>query len=105
MFSYLTVIGQGRNKFQTKVDIEVSQASGKAIDQIEANGGKIKLVYYNRVGLRYLLKPEKFKQPVYFSEPPVRLNNKLWRPMEQPDQVQESVKEEVREEEFQEENQ
>ena len=47
--------------FTHKIYIVVSRASRNAIDLIEKRGGSIVTVYYNRLGLRVLLKPEKFK--------------------------------------------
>jgi len=38
----------------------VRTASQSAIERIEALGGTIRAVYYNRLGLRVLLKPHKF---------------------------------------------
>ena len=43
--------------------LEVSDASASAKKVVEAAGGEVKLVWYNRLGLRYLLKPEKFDLP------------------------------------------
>jgi len=57
------------------------------MEVIKYHGGNIKLVYYNRVGLRYLFKPHKFQNPIYFSEPPKKINDKLRNPMEQPEQI------------------
>ena len=45
------------------LNIEVSDASASAKRAIEAAGGSVKLVWYNRLGLRHLLKPHKFEQP------------------------------------------
>jgi large subunit ribosomal protein L15 len=44
----------------TPINIEVSQASAGAIEAVEKAGGSIKSVFYNRLGLRVLLKPHKF---------------------------------------------
>lgn len=44
------------------VKLEVSQVSDKARKQIEALGGSVKTIYYNRVYLRYLLKVQRNKQ-------------------------------------------
>ena len=54
-------ISQGSSWFQAKVDIEVSKASKTAIAAIEKQGGKVTCAHYNRLGLRVLLKPEKFE--------------------------------------------
>ncbi|XP_073257454.1 large ribosomal subunit protein uL15-like [Porites lutea] len=55
------LLGTGKTWFQANVDIEVSQASKTAIEAIEKQGGKITCAHYNRLGLRVLLKPEKFE--------------------------------------------
>ena len=52
---------QGAETFTSKVDIEVSQASQKAIEVVERQGGRIVTAYYNRLGLKVLLKPERFE--------------------------------------------
>lgn len=53
---------QGSDWFSAKVDIEVSRASAKAIEAVEKQGGKIITSYYNKLGLRVLLKPWKFDE-------------------------------------------
>jgi len=57
----VTLLGGGTTWFQAKLDIEVSRASKTAIKAIERQGGKITCGYYNKLGLRLLLKPEKFE--------------------------------------------
>ena len=54
------LLGNGADSFKLPVDIEVTQASKSAIAAVEQQGGSIKTVYHNRLGLRALLKPEKF---------------------------------------------
>ena len=59
------LVWQGKTWFQANIDIEVSRASKTAIAAIERQGGKIACAHYNRLGLRVLLKPEKFEgQPI-----------------------------------------
>ena len=48
--------------FTAKVDVEVSRVSASAREAIEANGGSVVRVHYNRLGLRALLKPHKFAE-------------------------------------------
>ncbi|KAK1943527.1 50S ribosomal protein L15 [Phytophthora citrophthora] len=55
------LLGNGSQHLSSKLDIEVSQASESAIKAVEAAGGSITSVYYNRLGLRALLKPHKFE--------------------------------------------
>lgn len=52
---------QGSEWFEGKVNIEVSQASRKAIEAVERAGGRIITAHYNALGLRLLLKPWKFE--------------------------------------------
>jgi large subunit ribosomal protein L15 len=52
---------QGSSWFKANVDLEVSKASKTAIEAIESQGGKITCAHYNTLGLRVLLKPEKFE--------------------------------------------
>lgn len=61
VFPLLLSYWQGSELFQSKVKIEVSQASKTAIETIERQGGSIVSAHYNRLGLRVLLKPEKFE--------------------------------------------
>ncbi|KAG1690544.1 hypothetical protein DVH05_028046 [Phytophthora capsici] len=57
----IKLLGNGSQHLSSKLDIEVSQASESAIKAVEAAGGSITSVYYNRLGLRALLKPHKFE--------------------------------------------
>eukprot|EP00518_Triparma_eleuthera_P003305 CAMPEP_0182464682 /NCGR_PEP_ID=MMETSP1319-20130603/8778_1 /TAXON_ID=172717 /ORGANISM="Bolidomonas pacifica, Strain RCC208" /LENGTH=307 /DNA_ID=CAMNT_0024664341 /DNA_START=141 /DNA_END=1064 /DNA_ORIENTATION=- len=42
------------------LDLEVTRASRQAIEAVEAAGGRVTAAHYNRLGLRALLKPDKF---------------------------------------------
>lgn len=42
--------------------IEVSQASQKAIEAVERQGGTIVTAHYNELGLRVLLRPWKYQE-------------------------------------------
>eukprot|EP01137_Pigoraptor_chileana_P020385 Opistho-2@82676 len=80
------LLGDGSLFFKTPLNIVVSRASQSAIDAIERAGGRITCQYYGRVGLRALLKPEKFailpklpvpakhKLRVFYSDPKNRGN-------------------------------
>ena len=48
--------------FSSKINIEVSRASKKAIETVERQGGQITCAYYTKLGLRVLLKPWKFDE-------------------------------------------
>jgi len=80
------LLGDGADTFKSKIDIEVSKVSTKALQAIQRNGGTIKLVYYDREGLRSILKPHKFTEMPYLKPPPAKSNRKLRKPQEQPDQ-------------------
>jgi len=54
------LLGVGAEKFDIPITIEVSRASKSAIEAVEKAGGTIVCSYYNRVGLRALLRPDKF---------------------------------------------
>ena len=57
--------------------LEVSDASESAKKAVEAAGGEVQLVWYNRLGLRHLLKPEKFEvAPKRAAIPPPRYRRK-----------------------------
>jgi large subunit ribosomal protein L15 len=52
------------------IDIEVSRASKRAIDKVEAAGGSVTVSWYTKLGLRTLLKPFKFDILPRRSRPP-----------------------------------
>eukprot|EP00884_Botryococcus_braunii_P005661 jgi/Botrbrau1/15096/Bobra.0255s0009.1 len=54
------LLAGGARFFKHKVDLQVSQASQKAKEAVEAAGGRVTKVYYNPLGLRALLKPDWF---------------------------------------------
>jgi large subunit ribosomal protein L15 len=54
------LIRQGKEMLSQPITIFVSRASREAIQSIENKGGKVTTVYYNKLGLQYLLHPEKF---------------------------------------------
>lgn len=47
-----------KTPFDVKISIEVQEASARAIEAIEKAGGEISTVYYSRLSMRALLKPE-----------------------------------------------
>lgn len=57
----------------SKVDIEASRASSKAIEAIEKVGGSIKTIHLNRLALRAHLHPEKFEILPKIARPPPKL--------------------------------
>lgn len=69
----IKLLGKGKERLRTPVKIEISRASEGAIKAIEAVGGEITTVHYNRLALRALLKPEKFDIIPKRARPPPKL--------------------------------
>lgn len=59
----------------SNLKIEISDCSQSAKRYVEAKGGKIVLKYYNRLGFRAMLQPNRFPQPKREAVPKPR----LWR--------------------------
>eukprot|EP00577_Skeletonema_sp_RCC1716_P019915 CAMPEP_0113392732 /NCGR_PEP_ID=MMETSP0013_2-20120614/11454_1 /TAXON_ID=2843 ORGANISM="Skeletonema costatum, Strain 1716" /NCGR_SAMPLE_ID=MMETSP0013_2 /ASSEMBLY_ACC=CAM_ASM_000158 /LENGTH=314 /DNA_ID=CAMNT_0000276169 /DNA_START=141 /DNA_END=1085 /DNA_ORIENTATION=+ /assembly_acc=CAM_ASM_000158 len=58
--SGVKLLGDGKTFVKDKLLLEVPWASASAIAAIEANGGYVTTVHYNRLALRAHLKPHKF---------------------------------------------
>jgi len=58
--SGVKLLGDGKEYVKDALLIEVPWASSSAIEAIEAKGGYVTTVHYNRLALRALLKPHKF---------------------------------------------
>jgi len=56
----IKLLAKGKEKLNTPFKLEISRASETAIDAVEAIGGEVTTVHYNRLALRALLKPHKF---------------------------------------------
>ena len=56
----IKLLANGKDKLTTPFKLEISRASKTAIDAVEAIGGEVTTVHYNRLALRALLKPHKF---------------------------------------------
>eukprot|EP00051_Salpingoeca_urceolata_P032698 m.16949 g.16949 ORF g.16949 m.16949 type:complete len:239 (-) comp5358_c0_seq1:225-941(-) len=67
------LLATGADQFNLAVELEVTQASKKAIQAVEDAGGSIRCVYRNRLGLRAHLKPEKFDVLPRPAAPPRKL--------------------------------
>jgi large subunit ribosomal protein L15 len=67
------LLGNGASELSHALNIEVSRASKVAVAAVEAAGGSVTCVHYNRVGLRSLLKPEAFVVLPKLARPPPRL--------------------------------
>ncbi|XP_049848260.1 50S ribosomal protein L15-like [Schistocerca gregaria] len=96
----IKLVGDGADWWKQAVDIEVSQASSSAINAIKRTSGKITLVYYNKTGLRALLKPHKYypntkRRFPYLPPPPEHINKKLLHPMVQPSQFPQWIEEQA----------
>ena len=77
----IKLLGTGSAEFTTPVKLQVSQASKSAREAIENCGGSITTVYYNKLGLRALLRPEWFEKKGRLlprpAGPPPKLQNKF----------------------------
>jgi len=69
----IKLLAKGKDRLKTPIKIEISRASEGAIAAIEAVGGEVTTVHYNRLALRALLKPEKFDIIPKRARPPPRL--------------------------------
>jgi hypothetical protein len=63
-FSGIKLLATGKEDVQKGLVIEVARTSAAAKSAIEENGGKVKEIYRNKLGLRALLKPESFEKKV-----------------------------------------
>jgi len=56
----MKLLAKGKERVRTPIKIEISRASESAIAAIEAVGGEVTTVHYNKLALRTLLKPHKY---------------------------------------------
>lgn len=56
----IKLLADGRDRLETPFRLEISRASESAIAAVEAVGGEVTTVHYNKLALRALLKPHKF---------------------------------------------
>ncbi|GER30506.1 ribosomal protein L15 family protein [Striga asiatica] len=56
------VMGRGAEHIKWPIHLEVSRVTVRAKAAVEAAGGSVRRVYYNKLGLRALLKPEWFEK-------------------------------------------
>ena len=66
---------KGKENFKVPIHLEVSRASEDAIQAVEAAGGTITCVHFNKLALRALLKPYKFDILPRRARPPPKLMN------------------------------
>jgi len=69
----IKLLAKGKERIKSPIRIEVSRASIAAIDAIEAVGGEVTTVHYNKLALRALLKPHKFEIIPKRARPPPKL--------------------------------
>ncbi|EGC29003.1 hypothetical protein DICPUDRAFT_84943 [Dictyostelium purpureum] len=73
----IKLLSDGKEYFKHKINIELTDFSKAAKETIENLGGTAQPVYYDRVGLRYLLKPEKFDFTPKRARVPLKLKDKF----------------------------
>ncbi|BBH06874.1 Ribosomal protein L18e/L15 superfamily protein [Prunus dulcis] len=56
------LMGRGAEQIQWPIHFEVSRVTMRAKEAVEAAGGSVRRVYYNKLGFRALLKPEWFEK-------------------------------------------
>lgn len=56
------LLAGGADLIQWPIHIEVSRVSVRAKEAVEAKGGSVRRVFYNKLGLRALIKPEWFEK-------------------------------------------
>ncbi|KAJ7968747.1 50S ribosomal protein L15 [Quillaja saponaria] len=56
------LMGRGAEKIKWPIHLEVSRVTVRAKEAVEAAGGTVRKVYYNKLGFRALLKPEWFEK-------------------------------------------
>lgn len=77
------LLAVGSDEFSHNVKLEVSSVSQSAKEAIEKAGGHVTKVYYNKLGLRALLKPEALLKKDHFiprpAQPPPYLRDRFDR--------------------------
>ncbi|OWM76393.1 uncharacterized protein LOC116212387 [Punica granatum] len=56
------LMGRGAEQIQWPIHLEVSRVTVRAKEAVEAAGGSVQKVYYNKLGLKALIKPEWFEK-------------------------------------------
>ncbi|KAL4650061.1 hypothetical protein ACB092_01G059800 [Castanea dentata] len=56
------LMGRGAEQIKWPIHLEISRVTVRAKEAVEAAGGSIRRVYYNKLGFRALLKPEWFEK-------------------------------------------
>ncbi|KAL5753994.1 hypothetical protein ACOSP7_022214 [Xanthoceras sorbifolium] len=75
------LMGRGAEKIKWPIHLEVSRVTIRAKAAVEAAGGSVRKVHYNKLGLRALLKPEWFEKKGRLlprpARPPPKLKDKV----------------------------
>ncbi|KAM3285472.1 50S ribosomal protein L15 [Capsicum chacoense] len=75
------LMGRGAEHIQWPIHLEVSRVTARAKAAVEAAGGSVRRVHYNKLGLRALLKPEWFEKKGRLlprpARPPPKLKDKV----------------------------
>lgn len=75
------LMGRGAEHIQWPIHLEVSRVTVRAKAAVEAAGGSVRRVYYNKLGFRALLKPEWFEKKGRLlpkaARPPPKLSDKV----------------------------
>ena len=69
----MKLLAKGKERLRSPLRIEISRASASAIEALEAVGGEVTAVHYNKLALRALLKPHKFDVLPRRARPPPKL--------------------------------
>ncbi|GLT29192.1 hypothetical protein SLA2020_040730 [Shorea laevis] len=75
------LMGRGADQIKWPIHLEVSRVTVRAKEVVEAAGGSVRRVYYNKLGMRALLKPEWFAKKGRLlpraARPPPKLKDKV----------------------------
>ncbi|KAK3411492.1 hypothetical protein EUGRSUZ_I00243 [Eucalyptus grandis] len=66
------LMGRGSEQIQWPIHLEVSRVTVRAKEAVEAAGGSVRRVYYNKLGLQALVKPEWFEKKARLLPKPAR---------------------------------
>jgi len=71
----IKILGKSKGELRTPIHLEVTSASAEAIKAVEAVGGTVTAVHFNKLALRAHLKPTKFDILPRRARPPPRIMN------------------------------
>jgi hypothetical protein len=70
------LLAEGKDRFKTKIDIEVTAVSKEARRVVEECGGKVNTVYFSALGLRTFLKNDPKDIKIDFARAPPYLQHR-----------------------------